>query len=386
MNIRILLLIGWLMAPMWVAAQLDSIPWTLTVWGQQRSNSLDRDMGQKLFRGGHITPEMVASSSAAQGQDMGALGFTTGVDWRWTSLKAWKNSNARICGSIQGKWVGDSRWTPELLDLVFSGNAGHLGRWDVLDGSRARTAAWMNAAIGLEGQNQNRIEIGLVYLPAYTGVHIRNGYFHVDEDIDSLQAYMRADAEVSQRAAWGSAINAEWHFLREEAPFAFHLRIQNFGWAVVPKMTQWKVDTLIETTGLTFQGPEWSLEAAQQEGWGADFASVDSNKTAVRMLPARLDASFEYPLGPRSGWDVQVQLGEWMPLPRAITGYRRAIGKQWQAGIQMIAGGWGRLRPAAWARWRVPGEHAIVIYLEDPFGWGTHSAFGRGITLQFQNM
>ena len=32
------------------------------------------------------------------------------------------------------------------------------------------------------------------------------------------------------------------------------------------------------------------------------------------------------------------------------------------------------------------GEHAIVIYLEDPFGWGTHSAFGRGITLQFQNM
>ena len=197
---------------------------------------------------------------------------------------------------------------------------------------------------------------------------------------------MRAEAEISQRAAWGAAINAEWHFLREEAPFAFHLRLQNLGWAVVPSMTQWQVDTMIETTGLTFQGPDWSLEEVQSEGWGADFATVDSNQTVVRMLPARLDASFEYPLGPRSGWDVQVQLGEWMPLPRAITGYRRAIGKQWQAGIQVIAGGWGGLRPAAWARWRVPGEHAIVIYLEDPFGWGTHSAFGRGITLQFQNM
>ncbi len=386
MMIRTAWLIGWLMTPILIFAQLDSIPWTVTVWGQNRSNCMDRDMGNRIFRGGFIAPEMVASTGVAQGSDMGVLGLTSGIDWQWTSYRKWRNSNARVCGSVQGKLVGDARWTPEMLDLVFSGNAGHLGRWDVLDGSRIRTAAWMNAAIGLEGQNQNRIELGLVYLPVYRGALIRNGYFHVDEAVDSLQASMRAEAEISQRAAWGAAINAEWHFLREEAPFAFHLRLQNLGWAVVPSMTQWQVDTMIETTGLTFQGPDWSLEEVQSEGWGADFATVDSNQTVVRMLPARLDASFEYPLGPRSGWDVQVQLGEWMPLPRAITGYRRAIGKQWQAGIQVIAGGWGGLRPAAWARWRVPGEHAIVIYLEDPFGWGTHSAFGRGITLQFQNM
>jgi hypothetical protein len=83
---------------------------------------------------------------------------------------------------------------------------------------------------------------------------------------------------------------------------------------------------------------------------------------------------------------VQVQMGDWMPGPRAVTGYRRAIGKQWQAGVQLVAGGWGRLRPAAWARWRKQGEHAWMLFIEDPFGWGSKAAFGRGITLRYQNL
>ena len=77
---------------------------------------------------------------------------------------------------------------------------------------------------------------------------------------------------------------------------------------------------------------------------------------------------------------------EWMPLPRAISGFRRAFGKHWQAGVQVIAGGWGRVRPAAWARWRMPNERAFMIYIEDPWGWGSDSAYGRGVTLRYESL
>jgi len=49
--------------------------------------------------------------------------------------------------------------------------------------------------------------------------------------------------------------------------------------------------------------------------------------------------------------------------------------------------GWmGAVRPAAWARWRMPNERAIMIYLEDPWGWGSDSAYGRGVTLRYESL
>ena len=91
----------------------------------------------------------------------------------------WRERDWRIRGSVQARWIGDSRWTPAMYDLVLTGNAGHLGRWDVLDGSRARTAAWLNAAVGIEGKHQNRVELGLVYRPFQFEGFIETGYFHV---------------------------------------------------------------------------------------------------------------------------------------------------------------------------------------------------------------
>ena len=146
------------------------------------------------------------------------------------------------------------------------------------------------------------------------------------------------------------------------------------------------MDTLVETTGLTWTGPGLSVESLTQLEGTSEAISESNERFRLDMMPFRIDASLEYPLGPRSGWDVQVHAGDWMPAPRAITGYRRAIGKQWQAGIQMVVGGWGRARPAVWARWKKPGEHALMLFLEDPFGWGSKAAYGRGITLRCQNL
>lgn len=372
-------------------AQLDSIPWTVTLWGQHRSNTLDHEMGRKLVRGGFIDRTMAEAAGDVQGGEMGTFGYATGGDLRWTSNRRIFSEpegrpGARLCGSLQVKSVGDIRWTPEMYDLVFLGNAGHVGRWDVLDGSQFRTSTWVHAAVGLEGEYQNRAEVGLVFQPSLLEARIRNGYFYVNEAIDSLVGYVRAEGHVSERAGWGIAANAEWHFLREEAPFAFHVRVQNIGFTLVPKEVQYAVDTLIETSGLSLTGDTWSLESLESGTLGSSLYTRDTARFVPRLLPLRLDASFEYPLGPRSGWDVQVQVGEWMPLPRAMTGYRRAIGQHWQAGVQLIAGGWGRLRPAAWARWRMPGERAILLYIEDPFGWGSNAAYGRGITLRYQSL
>ncbi len=369
-----------------VQGQLDSLTWNATGWGQYRSNALSHELGRLLFRGGHIDRSPVDSAQAAQGGEMGAFGYTAGLAINWSSLRPWRDKEARLCGSVQFKTLGDFRWTPELFDLVLSGNSGHLGRWDVLDGSRMRMSTWIQVAVGLEGANQNRIELGLVHRTQSTEALIRNGYFYVSEGLDYMTGYLRGHIGSSDVGSWGLVTNAEWHFLSEEAPFAFHLRLNNFGFVIAPDWTELHVDTLVETTGLTWTGPGLSVESLTQPEGVSEVISESNQRFRLDMMPFRIDASLEYPLGPRSGWDVQVQAGDWMPTPRAITGYRRAIGKQWQAGIQIVVGGWGRPRPAAWARWKKPGEHALMLFLEDPFGWGSKAAYGRGITLRYQNL
>ena len=366
--------------------QLDSLTWEATAWGQHRSNALSNELVGLLIRGGHIDRTLVESAQADQAGEMGAFGYTSGVAVTWRSLRPWKETESRLCGSIQFKTLGDIRWTPELFDLVFTGNAGHLGRWDVLDGSRFRAGTWIQAAIGLEGANRNRIELGLVYRLRSTDARIRNGHLYVSEGLDYLSGYVRGYMGWAEGGSWGLATNAEWHFLREEAPFAFHLRVQNLGFTVAPKWTELQVDTLVETTGLTFSGPGLSLESLTESAGASEVITTLNERYRFGLMPFRIDASFEYPLGPRSGWDVQAQMGDWMPVPRAVTGYRRAIGKRWQAGVQLVAGGWGRLRPAAWARCRKPGEYAWMLFVEDPFGWGSNAAHGRGITLRYQNL
>lgn len=366
--------------------QLDSLTWEATAWGQHRSNALSNELVGLLIRGGHIDRTLVESAQAAQAGEMGAFGYTSGVAVTWRSLRPWKETESRLCGSIQFKTLGDIRWTPELFDLVFTGNAGHLGRWDVLDGSRFRAGTWIQAAIGLEGANRNRIELGLVYRLRSTYARIRNGHLYVSEGLDYLSGYVRGHMGWAEGGSWGLATNAEWHFLREEAPFAFHLRVQNLGFTVAPKWTELQVDTLVETTGLTFSGPGLSVESLTESAGASEVITTLNERYRFGLMPFRIDASFEYPLGPRSGWDVQAQIGDWMPVPRAVTGYRRAIGKRWQAGVQLVAGGWGRLRPAAWASWRKPGEYAWMLFVEDPFGWGSNAAYGRGITLSYQNL
>ncbi len=361
--------------------------WSATVWGQHRSNTLDHELGGILLRGGMIDRDLVESALANQKGDMGAFGFSAGGLFKWSSTRFWKETDARICGSIQGRSLVDARWTQEMFELAFMGNQGHLGRWDVLDGSQLRTTVWGTATVGLEGRYNNRIELGLAYRKVQMAGQIHTGYFRVNEDVDSLYVSMRADASIDSRAGLGLAINGEWHFIREEAPFAFHVQIQNLGWVVVPGGgPRYAVDTLLETSGLALDGPGWSLETLQSAGFVEDFLNVDTAGVSLQRLPGRCDIAIEYPLGPRSGWDVTLQIGEWMPLPRVMMGYRRAFGKQWQAGIQGVVGGWGRLRPAAWVRWRVPNERALTLFVEDPWGWGSSSAFGRGLTLRFEGL
>jgi len=143
---------------------------------------------------------------------------------------------------------------------------------------------------------------------------------------------------------------------------------------------------LIETSGLTLTGPGLSVESIAQLTGISDLTSTSTDRYRFDLMPFRISTAFEYPIGPRSGLDLQAQAGDWMPTPRASAGYRRAVSKQYQMGIQLVTGGWGRLRPAAWVRWRKPGQCAFMLFLEDPLGWGSSTAYGRGITLRYQNL
>ena len=53
------------------------LPWSLTMWGQHRSNTIDHQLGQLLVRGGNIDRTLVDAARAAQGGDMGGFGFST---------------------------------------------------------------------------------------------------------------------------------------------------------------------------------------------------------------------------------------------------------------------------------------------------------------------
>ena len=375
-----------LIATTTVSGQLDSLSWATTVWGQYRSNVLSQELGRLLQRGGYIERPLIEAAQAAQGINMGAFGYTSGVALDWCSLRPLRNTELHLCGSFQFKSLGDFRWTPEFFDLVFTGNAGHLGRWDVLDGTRMRTASWVELAVGVEGSNQNRIELGLVYRMQSYDALIQNGYFLVNEGLDYMTGSLRGYLGWAEGPSWGLVTNAEWHFLREEAPFAFHLRLQNFGFVAAPRWTELKIDTLIETSGLTLTGPGLSVESIAQLTGISDLTSISTDRYRFDLMPFRISTAFEYPIGPRSGLDLQAQAGDWMPTPRASAGYRRAVSKQYQMGIQLVTGGWGRLRPAAWVRWRKPGQCAFMLFLEDPLGWGSSTAYGRGITLRYQNL
>lgn len=367
--------------------EVQKNPWSLSLWGQHRSNAMNQAMGSKLLRGGYIGEEQIQDVRANFEGDIGVLGAAAGAEWEWTSSRQWKSSSYRLCGSIHARALGEVRLTPELFDLIFEGNEGHLGRWDVLDGSRLRASSWYQVAVGLEGRHRNRLELGVVYRPFHVESWIRTGSFFVDESVDSLYVSVRADAVYDASAGWGLALNGQWHFMREEAPFAVHFHMRNVGVVAVPGGGgRSSVDTLMEMSGLTFQGSEWSLETLQQQGFGEGLLSIDTAKVSLQMLPARFDLAIEWPLSPLSGLDATVQVGEWMAWPRAMLGYRRAFGRNWQAGVQGVVGGWGSVRPAAWVRWRAPGAHAWMLYVEDPWGWGGRSGFGRGITLRFEGL
>ena len=100
------------------------------------------------------------------------------------------------------------------------------------------------------------------------------------------------------------------------------------------------------------------------------------------LIDTRMDASFEYPWT-AFRWDVQAQIGI---DARAKGGHRlpTAIQAMVQAGVQLVAGGWGRFRPAAWAVVEAGGAR-LDAFIEDPFAFSSNAAYGRGITLRYQN-
>ena len=65
---------------------------------------------------------------------------------------------------------------------------------------------------------------------------------------------------VGRSGSWGLATNAEWHFLREERRLPT-TALRRLGFTVAPKWIELQVDTLVETTGLTFSGPGLSVES-----------------------------------------------------------------------------------------------------------------------------
>ena len=133
----------------------------------------------------------------------------------------------------------------------------------------------------------------MVYRPFQFEGLIETGYFQVNEAIDDFYASMRGKARMSRKAGWGMALNAEWHFLREEAPFAFHVQLRNIGAVLAPNPLRFAVDTVLETSGLPLSGACWSIASLQEEGFADGLYTADSSGVDVQLLPGRLDMSFE---------------------------------------------------------------------------------------------
>lgn len=369
--------------PRFTTDSLPSVPtgttWKFSLQADHRSNSIDNAFASTMLIGGAITSEAI-SAARDEMRFRGTLAARASVQF------ATEDAATGRGWQVESGMVSDFRWTPELFDLVFTGNAPHLGRFDVLNGTRGR--AWqMNSVMRTGGWsndlNELRWGLGLAHRSIGAEGSVSTGYFWVSAGVDTLYTSLYGRSAVLRAQGLGPVGQIRFRRTDPSAKVSLTLEATQLGALCVrPGDERIAVDTILATTGLPLTGAGWSLESLQGEGFSESLIVRDTLAGHLEALPATLSAGLTGSIIPGLAWEVRGTVGGWRPTPEAMVGFQFKVGRSSVAGIRAIYGGWGKFRPAIWAELPVGPSHTLTLYAEDPVAAFQGVGLGRGFGLQ----
>jgi hypothetical protein len=378
----VLVLFGLALSALPARSQITSSPGQLAVqtdfgW---RSSVLSADFIRPMFWGGELSSETI----------QGVLDRSSGHDWAGGGVGA-------VVGYAGEKWsdrfyptvsagsrlVGDARWRPALFELAFHGNVDAVGEPRDLSGSQARLIAFdfmtFGGVLDLDGERRVQLEVGIARQGRrLEGGFPRAGYFVAT---DSISAHVFGWSQnFSGRSAFGPVANVHWEVRPAGSPGFASVTIADLGAVRVPSSTVTVIDTAATTTGLSFD--ELQALLAGETAWTQAVAVGPR----WRMLPARVAVQYGHLLSAQWQFQIQVEVGGWMPLPRlemlAIRSSRGPLGPRWKWGSGLVRDGWSAPGISGWAISQslsrtIPGGSSLGIRMDGLPGRASREKNGR---------
>ncbi len=369
--------------------------YTLEVWGNQTSNTITAGFMNTLGHGGFISSDDINPIMDAHTGNKGYLGANSGFNVSWAT-KPKEGKQWSLCGSFGSEVILDSRWTTDLFELVWIGNASSTGDVNVLSGSGARVGVFNRFSLGgIRNKTKQRLEFSFVQRLAGAEWNVPYGYFYVSENADSIETYIQTEARLhfgednTLTPAYGFAISGTVPIRSEDIPVDIDIHFKDVGLLLEPAGSQvyWVQDG-IATTGFPVYGDSLTWENIIDGNIDADslFQSGES-VSRMALLPAKLGASCVFRINEKFDGNASVVGGGWMPKPLYSAGAEYEYSDILSVGARIKTGGWGDERIELYGKLDVYGDRVLYIAIEEPLGLMFEDPSGaqttcRGLTIR----
>jgi hypothetical protein len=346
------------------------------VWANATSNVVTAGFMNTLAHGGFISHETLDPILSAHNGQKGYLGGSAGWEMRWVG-KHKEDKLWTICGSMGSELIVDTRWTSDLFELVWYGNANSTGTVNYLSGSGARVGAFNRFSLGAQRFDTNqRIEISLVQRLGGAEWSLPYGYLYVSENADSLETYVQTEARIhagpdyTLLPAYGIGISGNVPLRFDDIPIDLDINFKDVGLLFEPggSRVYWMQDGL-STTGLPVLGDSLTWENIIDGNISTD-SLVETGESVSRMvlLPSKLSIHLKHQYSENLAVSARVSAGGWMPQKLLSLGVEWEKSDNLSLGVDLRDGGWGDQRIGVWAKLKVSKGRSLFIYLEDPKG------------------
>lgn len=366
-------------------------------WANQTSNVIDATFINTLAEGGFISNEDLNPVLFAHGGDKGYLGLNAGWEYKWiTPIEG--DGPWSTCGSFGSEVIVDSRWTPDLFELFWYGNAGMTGEVANFSGTGVRAGVFNRLSLGgYNHDTKQRIEVSLVQRSMGAELSLPYGYLWVSENADSLDTYMQAEARIHADEdgnfieSYGIGLSGSFPVEAEDMPMDLLIEFQDVGILSESSGSRvyWVQDG-IETTGLPVLGDSLTWESIVEGDLSTDSVLMTGNSVSrTVLLPAKFALSMSYELSSNFDLRAKAVSGGWMPEPLVSAGFAWYVTEDFELGLELRDGGWGNRRFAVWTKVNVSEKKRVHVNFESPMGYFITSNFAqnttcRGISLRLE--
>lgn len=375
---------------------LSKFNYSIEVHANQASNVITAGFARDLAEGGFISRNILDPVLNSHTMGVGYLGGSAGVNVNWSTLpeegKQWS-----LCGSFGSEVLVDTRWTQDLFELIWYGNASQTGEVAVLSGSGARMGVFNRFSIGgLQNETKQRFELSFIQRLAGVEWSLPYGYMWVSENADSLETYLQTEARLHANAdttflpAYGLGISGNIPIHSDDFPLDIDISFRDVGLLLEPAGSKvyWFQEG-ISTTGLPVFGDSLTWESIYDGDISTDSLLMDGESSErLVLLPSRLSAQFKLDATKKMDCIFRVDAGGWMPQTLITAGLAWDRNENFSWGVNYRDGGWGEKRIAVWTKVRLSGNRSLYVNFENPIGlmlplYSSVNTMSRGITFRF---